>query len=147
LLPSPSTRTLQLIDNDPIDFDVVGPDTPSVLQVDYVDNTGKVSHYMPRKAPPAFAARRLKPNEHVRLFDQVPGAAFQVGPPAGTDLVVIIASSEPLNMQHSKDDDESVGVYVNALRTAIDAARRRGVRLSVELVPVQSLDTPAKKDR
>jgi hypothetical protein len=141
LLPSPTTHTLQLVENDPIDFDITGPDTPSVLSVDYIDNTGKVSHYMPRKAAPTFAARRLKANEHVRLFDFLQGPAFQVGPPAGIDMVVVIASSEPLQMQHSKDDDENVGVYVTELRAAIDAARKRGVRLSAEIVPVESMET------
>jgi hypothetical protein len=141
LLPSPTTHTLQLVENDPIDFDVTGPDTPSVLSVDYIDNTGKVSHYMPRKAAPTFAARRLKANEHVRLFDFLQGPAFQVGPPPGIDMVVVIASSEPLQMQHSKDDNEDVGVFVNELRAALDAARKRGVRISADIVPVESLET------
>ncbi len=141
LLPSPITRALQLVENDPIDFDITGPDTSSVLSVDYIDNTGKVSHYMPRKAAPTFASRQLKANEHVRLFDFLKGAAFQVGPPAGVDMVVVIASSEPLQMQHSKDDDENVGVYVTELRAALDAARKRGVRVSAEIVPVESLET------
>ncbi len=144
LLPSPTTRSLVLVDNDPIDFDVTGPDYPSVLQVDYIDSTGKVSHYMPRRTAPAFTPRRLKPSERVRLFDTVPGAAFQVGPPPGTDLVVIIASSEPLQAKYTKDDDEPVAVYGSALKTALDAARRRGVRMSVDLVPVESREAPAK---
>lgn len=141
LLPSRTNHTLQLVENDPIDFDITGPDTPSVLEVDYIDNTGKVSHYMPRKSPPAFSARRLKANEHVRLFDFLPGPAFQIGPPAGIDMVVVIASSEPLQARHSKDDDESVNVYIPELRAALDAARKRGVRLSADIVPVESLET------
>ncbi len=142
LLPSPTTHTLQLVENDPIDFDITGPDTPSVLQVDYIDSTGSVSHYMPRtKAQPVIAARRLKPNERIRLFGNMATAAFAVGPPAGIDMVVIIASSEPLAMEHSKEDDESVSVYVTELRAALDAARRRGTRVSVEIVPVESLPT------
>jgi tRNA A-37 threonylcarbamoyl transferase component Bud32 len=144
LLPSASNHSSQLVDNDPIDFNVSGPNFASVLQVDYIDSTGKVSHYMPRKAAPAFAARRIKPDEHVRLFDFLQGPAFRVGPPAGTDLVVIIASSEPLQEAHALDDDEPVATYVTELRTAVDAALRRGVRLSVELLPVVSVDTSAK---
>jgi serine/threonine-protein kinase len=142
LLPSPTNHTLQLVENDPIDFDIIGPDMPSVLQVDYIDSTGSVSHYMPRtKAQPVIAARRLKANEHIRLFDNMATAAFAVGPPAGIDMVVIIASSEPLQMQHSKEDDESASVYVSELRAALDAARKRGIRMSVEIVPVESLPT------
>ena len=144
LVPSASNHSSQLVDNDPIDFNVNGPDFASVLQVDYIDSTGKVSHYMPRKAAPAFAARRIKPDEHIRLFDFLQGPAFRVGPPAGTDLVVIIASSEPLQEAHALDDDEPVATYVTELRAAVDAALRRGVRLSVELLPVVSVDTDAK---
>ncbi|HVY15547.1 MAG TPA: hypothetical protein VHB27_09970 [Rhodopila sp.] len=141
LLASPTTHALRLVDNDPIDFDITGPDMPSVLQVDYIDSTGKVSHYMPRKAQPVLDARRLTANEHVRLFDFLPGPAFQVGPPAGTDMVVVIASSEPLQMQHSRDDNENVSVYVQELRAALDAARKRGIRISADIVPVVSVET------
>jgi serine/threonine protein kinase len=144
LLPSASNHSSQLDDNDPIDFNVNGPDFASVLQVDYIDSTGKVSHYMPRKAAPAFAARHIKPDEHLRLFDFLQGPAFRVGPPAGTDLVVIIASSEPLQEAHAQDDDEPVATYVTELRAAVDSALRRGVRLSVELLPVVSVDTGAR---
>ena len=146
LLPSPSTRTLQLVENDPIDFEVTGPDFPSVLQVDYVESDDKVSHYMPRKTAPAFTARRLRAGERARLFDSAPtSGAFQVGPPIGTDLVVIIASSEPIEIARVTDDDETVAHYVDALRVGLDAARRRGVRVSIELVPVVSIDTPPKR--
>jgi eukaryotic-like serine/threonine-protein kinase len=141
LVPSPTTHTLQLVENDPIDFSVTGPDFPSYLQVAYIDSTGAVSHYMPRKDQPKIIARHLKPNERVRLFDFLPSAAFQVGPPAGIDMVVIIASSEPLQMVHSVDDNEKVSVYVGELRNAIEAARKKGVRMSVEVVPVESLET------
>jgi serine/threonine protein kinase len=138
LLPSASTHSLQLIDNDPIDFDIRGPDFASFLQVDYIDSTGKVSHYMPRKAAPTFAARHIKPTEHVRLFDFLEGPAFRVGPPPGTDMVVVIASSEPLQIRHALDDDEPVDTYITELRGGLESARRRGVRMSIDIVPVES---------
>ncbi len=146
LLPSPTTRSLELVENDPIDFEVTGPNFPSVLQVDYIENDDKVSHYMPRKTAPAFAARRLRAGERVRLFDTAPSSgAFQAGPPIGTDLVVIIASSEPIDIARVTDDEETVAYYAEALRTGLDAARRRGVRVSIEIVPVVSINTPVKR--
>ena len=139
LTPSPVTRTTKLRDNDPIDFTVEGPDFPSFLQVDYIGSDGAISHYMPRRTQPVLQARRLQPNQRVRLFDTVPGAAFQVGPPYGTDLVVVIASSEPLQLVRSVDDGDTVTAYTTALRNALDAARRKGVRVSIDLVPVESV--------
>ena len=140
LVPSRVTRSLQLVDNDPIDFEIVAPDFASVLQVDYVGSDGKVSHYMPRKAAPAFVARRLRAGEHIRMFDAIPNGAFSVGPPYGTDLVVVIAASEPLQMARTADDDEKLDSYAKNLGSAIEAARRKGVRISVEFVPVTSVE-------
>jgi hypothetical protein len=142
LLPSPTTHSLRLVDSDPIDFGIDAPAFASVLQVDYIGNDGSVSHYMPRQSPPAIPARRLRPNEHLRMFDTLPGAAFQVGPPYGTDLVVAIASSEPLNLARSADDGDTVPAYLTNLRNALQAARQRGVRVSVDLVPVVSIAKP-----
>ena len=140
LVPSRVTRSLQLVDNDPIDFEINAPDFASVLQVDYVGSDGKVSHYMPRKAAPAFVVRRMRASEHIRMFDTAPNGAFSVGPPFGTDLVVVIASSEPLQMARAADDDDKLESYVKNLSAAIGAARRRGTRVSVELVPVTSVE-------
>jgi hypothetical protein len=140
LIPSPTTRSLQLLDNDPIDFEIDGPEFASTLQVDYIGADGKVSHYMPRKAAPAFPARALRAGQHVRLFDNATTGAFTVGPPFGTDLVVLIASSEPLQITRQSDDDETVANYIAALRPALEAARRRNVRVSVDIVPVESIE-------
>lgn len=141
LLPSKRTRSLQLLDNDPIDFEIDGPDFASNLQVDYVGSDGKVSHYMPRQSNPRFDARPLKANERIRLFDMVgPDGAFSVGPPFGIDIVVIIASSDPLQLRNASDDDEPVDTYLANLRSALDAARRRNTRVSVEIVPVESIE-------
>lgn len=141
LLPSGRTRSLQLLDNDPIDFEIEGPEFASTLQVDYIGSDGKVSHYMPRQSNPRFDARPLRANQRVRLFDIAgPGGAFTVGPPFGTDMVVIIASSEPLMLPKASDDDEPVDTYLANLRPALDAAKRRNVRISVEIVPVESIE-------
>ena len=146
LLPSPTTRSLELVENDPIDFEVIGPNFPSVLQVDYVESDDKVSHYMPRKTAPSFPARRLRAGERLRLFDGAPSSgAFQIGPPIGTDLVVIIASSEPIDIARVTDDEETVAQYAEALRVGLEAARRRGVRMSIEIVPVVSINTSIKR--
>ena len=53
--------------------------------------------------------------------------------------MVVIASSEPLQVARSVDDGDTVAAYTANLRTALDAARRKGVRVSVDLVPVESV--------
>ena len=140
LIPSPNTHTLQLLDNDPIDFEVDAPDFASNLQVDYIGSDGKISHYMPRRAGQVFPARALRPGQHVRLFDTVSNGGFTVGPPFGTDLVVFIASSEPLQVPRASDDDDTVASYVANLRPVLESARRRNVRISVDIVPVESIE-------
>ena len=141
LIPSPTTHQLRLVDNDPIDFEIDGPDFASNLHVDYIGSDGKVSHYMPRAANPSFPARLLKAGQHVRLFDTVgKGGAFTLGPPFGTDLVVIIAASEPLRISYSAEDDEPVATYLARLQPKLEDARRRNVRLSIDIVLVESIE-------
>ena len=141
LLPSDKTRSLQLLDNDPIDFEIEGPDFASALQVDYIGSDGKVSHYMPRQSNPRFDTRLLRANQWIRLFDIAgPGGAFAVGPPFGTDMVVIIASSEPLMLPKASDDDEPFDAYLANLRPTLEAAKRRGVKMSVEMIPVETIE-------
>lgn len=141
LLPSQKSRSLQLLDNDPIDFEIEGPEYASTLVVDYIGSDGKVSHYMPRQANPRFDARPLRAGQKVRLFDIAgAGGAFTVGPPFGTDIAVVIASSEPLMLPRRSDDDETVDSYLANLKPALDAARRRNVRMSVDIVPIESVE-------
>ena len=140
LLPSAKTKSLRLLDYDPIDFDIDGPDFAGNLYVDSIGSDGKVSYYMPRKAEPNIQVRRLKANDHIRLFDNLKTPGAQIGPPFGTDLVVLVASSEPLQMPREPEDGEQVTTYIAKLRTALDTARRRGARVSVELVPIESVE-------
>ena len=90
VVPSPTTGTTRLKDNEAIDFDYDGPDFASNLLVDYVGADGSVSHYMPRKTNPVVASKKVPPGGKGRLFGK---PTFTVGPPFGTDIVIFVASS------------------------------------------------------
>jgi serine/threonine-protein kinase len=142
LAPSPTTHSLMLVENDPIVFDVTGPDFPSFIQIDSVGSDATVSHYMPRDTAPKSTARKLRPNEHLKLLSPTASGFFQVAPPYGTDMAVIIASSEPIKIARTADDGEPFATYAASLSSALAAARQSGIKVSVELVPVQSVETP-----
>jgi hypothetical protein len=97
---------------------------------------------MPRDTAPKSTARKLRPNEHLKLLSPTASGFFQVAPPYGTDMAVIIASSEPIKIARTADDGEPFATYAASLSSALAAARQSGIKVSVELVPVQSVETP-----
>lgn len=108
-----------LADGDPIILDVVMPDFPAWLTVDYFSSDGSVAHL----APGPFTANRLEvAGTAVELR---PGAA---GQPYGRDMIVAIASSQPL-FKATRPETEQASAYLSALAAALDAAQGAGVRL------------------
>ena len=72
------------------------------LVVDYVGHDGTLLHLYPQVADPkehmaADVPRVFQPFATVALGDPSPGhPAWEVGPPYGTDMIIAIASSQPL---------------------------------------------------
>ena len=82
----------------------------------------------------------FQPGETVDLGDPGPGhPAWEVGPPYGTDMIIAIASSQPLFDRPRPDNVESAADYLRELQAAVEAAKRRGVRLTGSAMAVDTI--------
>jgi serine/threonine-protein kinase len=126
---------------------LVMPDFRGALRVDYVAHDGTLLHLYPQVADPkqhltADPPRMFQPGEAVRLGDPSPGhRPWEVAPPYGTDMIIAIASSQPLFDRPRPDNVESATEYLRELQAAVEAAQSRGVRLAGSALTV---DTVAK---
>lgn len=111
---------------------VTMPGFAAWLRADYLSNDGLYAHIFPNPNKPA---RAMKPNALVKLT-----AANLVGPPFGRDMVIAVASAEPL-FAHPRSDTETLAHYLGDLQAAVTAARARGVAVSAAAIVV---DTVAK---
>jgi hypothetical protein len=116
------------------------PDFASRLRVDYIAHDGSVQHLYPQLADPkvgltadpprSFAAGEAVPLGH---------PAWTIGEPYGTDMIIAVASSEPLFDKPRPGNAETADVYLRDLRAAVDAARQRGVHLAGAAVTLDAL--------
>ena len=137
-LALPNGKT-HLVDGELIVLNTVLPDFAAHLQVDYLQHDGTVFHMHPTASDPG---RAYPANSRKTFGEPAPGfAGWQVGEPYGTDMIIALASSAPLFTQR-RPEQEASEPYLRALQAAIDAARKRGVRLAAGALV---LDTTAKR--
>ena len=142
-----ASNAASLADGEYIRPRVQGPDYPANLLVDYYSHDGTVEHIYPRIADPAHKVagdpnQVLPAGETLSLGD--PGSrhlTFQAGTPFGRDMIVAVASSQPLFGAGRPHTGEQSAVYARDLRNAIEQARARGIRLSADVI---KLDTVAR---
>lgn len=130
----------RLHDGDLVKVRLVMPDFPARLYVDYIAHDGSVQHLYPQLADPkngiaADPTRVYSPGERVNLGNP----AWTISEPYGTDMIIAVASSEPLFPRSRQGNAETADVYVRDLQAAIDAARQRGVRLAAAAVTLEAL--------
>ena len=125
---------------------VTMPRFAGYLRVDYLGHDGSVVHLYPTAADPvqhfkAVPARLLAAGSVLRLGDGGPGQPlWEVGPPYGTDMIVAIASSQPLQLLRTPANIQATaGNYLLGLSAAIRAAQASGVRVTATLLPVDTL--------
>ena len=124
---------------------LVMPDFRGRLIVDYVGHDGTILHLYPQIADrsqqmTADPLRMFQPGEAVDLGEARPGhPAWEVGPPYGTDMIIAIASSQPLFDRPRPNNVEQAATYLPALRQAVDAAQRRGAKLAGDALTVDTL--------
>jgi serine/threonine-protein kinase len=113
---------------------VVMPDFPAWLELDYFSSDGSVSHLHPTTVNPATLARA----GGTVIFGNTTKERWQVDAPFGTDMIVAIASSSPL-FSAPRPVDETVPEYLAALRRALADADARGDRVAANAMLVQTL--------
>jgi serine/threonine-protein kinase len=124
---------------------LVMPDFRGSLRVDYVGHDGNVLHLYPQVADAsqhmtADPPRVFTPGEAVNLGDPGPGhPAWEVGPPYGTDMIIAIASTQPLFERPRPGNVEPLASYMHDLQAAVSAAENRGARLTGSAMTVDTL--------
>ncbi len=124
---------------------LVMPDFRGSLRVDYIGHDGTVLHLYPQVADPkqhmtADPPRVFQAGEVVNLGDAGPGhPAWEVAPPYGTDMIIAIASSQPLFDRPRPDNVETAAEYLPELQTAVESAQRRNARLTGSAITVDTL--------
>ena len=113
------------------------PDFPAYLQVDYFSHGGSVAHLFPVRGAtnPVFAS-----NATAKLgMDQRGKPNLEVEAPFGTDMIVVIASSDPLFVGPVRED-ETAQTYLPALKAAIELAEWRGAKSTARALVVDTVE-------
>jgi hypothetical protein len=105
-----------------LEMEMIAPDFPSHIYVDYFAVDGNVYHLLPTNT---LDEGRFEPDQRFGLgggYER--GLKVKIGPPFGLDLILAIASSEPL-FDAVRPTVENAEDYLAALGAAIDAAEAR----------------------
>jgi eukaryotic-like serine/threonine-protein kinase len=129
-----------LRDGEQVRLRLVMPDFASRLRVDYLVHDGTVGHLYPQIADPALqitadAPRTFTPDETVNLSHP----SWTITPPYGTDMIIAIASSQPLFDRPRPSNGETADVYLRALQTALERAHQRGDAIAAAAITLDAL--------
>jgi eukaryotic-like serine/threonine-protein kinase len=129
-----------LRDGEQVRLRLVMPDFASRLRVDYLVHDGTVGHLYPQIADPALqitadVPRTFTPDETVNLSHP----SWTITPPYGTDMIIAIASSQPLFDRPRPSNGETADVYLRALQTALERAHQRGDAIAGAAITLDAL--------
>jgi serine/threonine-protein kinase len=125
-----------LHDGDLITINQTMPGFSGYLETDYFSNDGTVLHLYPT---PTDAAQQYAAGATKTLGDPTHGGAtWQVSAPYGTDLIIAIASSQPL-FAALRPQDENASDYLPALRSALQNVASNGAKISVSALALVTL--------
>jgi serine/threonine protein kinase len=130
----------RLRDGEPIRLRLVMPGFAGWLRVDYIAHDRTVQHLYPQLTEPKVAIKADLPRtygagEPVDLGHP----SWLVGPPYGTDMIIAVASSEPLFNRPRPRNQETADIYLRDLQTAITNASQHGVRLAGAAMTLETL--------
>ena len=140
LLLQMADNKTQLHDGQQVRVHLAMPDFASRLRVDYIGHDGSVQHLYPQIADPkngitADPPRTWNASQIVDLSNPV----WTIGPPYGTDMIIAVASSQPLFDRSRPQNGETAATYLRDLQAAIDSARQRGERLAGAAITLDAL--------
>ncbi len=140
LLLQMADNKTQLHDGQQVRVHLAMPDFAGRLRVDYIAHDGSVQHLYPQIADPKNGITADPPhtwnaNQIVDLSNPV----WTIGPPYGTDMIIAVASSQPLFDRSRPQNGETATTYLRDLQAAIDSARERGERLAGAAVTLDAL--------
>jgi hypothetical protein len=136
-----------LHDGDRIMPRITMPDFAGVVRVDYLEHDSSLTHLYPTPADPknhilARPQTRLPPGAPLSIGEGGPTLPeWVVGSPYGTDMIIVVASSVPLQMKTAPNGADDAGPYLRELAAGIARVRQAGGQVAGTLL---LLDTLAK---
>jgi serine/threonine protein kinase len=115
---------------------VEGPGFPSHLSVDYFTSDGQVAHMYPEDA----IGELLPPGGQYVVGDPLDGAWFEVDAPFGREMILVLASPEPL-FHTPRPLVEDAGEYLRALESALAALPANRTPIATT-IPLETVDAP-----
>ncbi len=114
LVIEPSQHDSVFVEGERPVFEVITPDFPGFLYVDYYMADGKVFHLLPNNTS------QLKTNANQLIFIGKKGATrqWEIVKPFGKEVMSVIISKLPL-FESFRDEIEDSGVYSSAMRLAL----------------------------
>jgi len=113
----------------PLELQLVTPTFPSHVRVDYFTSDGQVYHLLPGGGSPD---EPLPPNLRVTIGGtKGRGLKARIGPPYGLDLVVALASDQPLALGDRPAAESGRG-YLQALQSAVERVQRENAERRLE---------------
>lgn len=106
------------------------PNFPSYAYIIYMQEDGKLLNLMPSRDQPDNSR---SPNERFSIGDKPDEPSFTVSPPYGDDLVMLVASSEPLFDQPRPLIEQGTS-FADDLSARVDAILDRGGKVVADLV-------------
>jgi hypothetical protein len=128
------------VDGERLVLDISTPTYSSSLYVDYFDHEGNVVHMMPS---PGEEYNQGDPRESFQLGEAGDIGLWEVAPPFGTDMIVLLATSEPLfdgprgQLEQATDYRAAMGKRLKALE-----ARPGGAKISADFVVISTKPAP-----
>ena len=133
-----------LHDGDHIRPRLAMPGFAGYLRVDYIAHDGTVQHLYPQVADSTGAVADkvhvFVPGEKVSLGDPSAGQpGWEVAPPFGTDMIIAMASSQPLFTRPRSGNVEPAATYLRDMDAAVQAIREGGGKLVGNALLVDAL--------
>jgi serine/threonine protein kinase len=130
----------QLHDGEQVRVHLVMPDFTGRLRVDYIAHDGSVQHLYPQNADAkndikADLPRIWAANQIINLANP----SWVIGPPYGTDMIIAVASSQPLFDKPRPNNAEQAATYLHDLQATIDAAGQRGEHVAGAAITLDAL--------
>jgi serine/threonine-protein kinase len=130
----------RLHDGEKVRLRLTMPDFAAWLRVDYIAHDKTVLHLYPQLANPKNGIKADVPRTHEAGEPVDLGhPSWEIGTPYGTDMIIAVASSEPLFSHPRPRNDETADAYLRDLQAAIDHARQQGVSLAGSALTLQAL--------
>jgi hypothetical protein len=128
------------VDGERLIVDIGTPRYKSWLYVDYFAQDGSVVHMMPS---PGEEFNQGEPRESFQLGEEGDIGLWEVAPPFGTEMIVLLATSEPLFEETRGQLEEAVD-YLSGLEKHLEELKSKSsdAKVSADFVVIRTKPAP-----